>query len=476
MEWTPEELAAQAKGTLVQGGAGKISGAFIDSRRPLAGGLFVPIVAARDGHDFIEGAVEGGAAAVLIGGARPIPILPGEVTVVRVNDTLEALTSLGAGARAAVRGPVVAIAGSNGKTTTRSFVEAALGASLRPVLCTQGNLNNHLGVPLTLLGGPHDPAAMVLELGMSAPGENDALARLVAPDVGVITSIGVEHFEFFSSVEEIAEAEFEIAAHIASAGALVVPSDEPLLEARAPGRACDQLLRVGPCEDADVRVESAWLELGADPRTHARIVVADEGTFTVRLRTFGLHNARNAAAALAVTKALGLPLDAAAAALEEVHPVGDRGRVRAVGRHALIADCYNANPASMEVALRSFAALKDLVAGPRVAVLGDMLELGPGSPGFHREVGAQVAATGVDLLVGVGPEAAHAVAAALDRGVAALAVGLDEVEAAVDAVVERLEGAAEAAPGAVLVKASRGVRLERVVEGLAARLGSGLGD
>ena len=188
----------------------------------------------------------------------------------------------------------------------------------------------------------------------------------------------------------------------------------------------------------------------------------------MRLRTFGLHNARNAAAALAVTKALGLPLDAAAAALEEVHPVGDRGRVRAIGRHALIADCYNANPASMEVALRSFAALEEVVAGPRVAVLGDMRALGPGSPDFHREVGAQVAETGVDLLVGVGPQAAHAVASASDRGVAAVAVGLDEVEAAVDAVFERLEGAAEAAPGAVLVKASRGVRLERVVEALRA--------
>ena len=113
MEWTPEELAAHAGGTLVQGGAGKISGAFIDSRRPLAGGVFVPIVAARDGHDFIEGAVEGGAAAVLIGGARPIPALPAGVTVVRVEDTLEALTSLGSRARAAVSGPVVAIAGSN---------------------------------------------------------------------------------------------------------------------------------------------------------------------------------------------------------------------------------------------------------------------------------------------------------------------------------------------------------------------------
>ena len=188
----------------------------------------------------------------------------------RVEDTLEALTSLGSRARAAVSGPVVAIAGSNGKTTTRSFVEAALRSSLEPVLCTQGNLNNHLGVPLTLLGRPHDPAAMVLELGMSAPGENDALAQLVAPDVGVITSIGVEHFEFFSSIEDLADAEFEIAAHIACAGALVVPS-EPLLEAARQGAPATSLARwlAGRGRAGGVRVAGARRG-SPDARAHHR--------------------------------------------------------------------------------------------------------------------------------------------------------------------------------------------------------------
>lgn len=466
MEWTPADLATDAGGVLERDGGGTISGAFIDSRSPVPGALFVPIVAARDGHDFIGHAVREGARAVLIQRDRAVPNVGAHVTVVAVEDTQRALDALAVAARARVRGPVVAITGSNGKTTTRSYVQAVLASAFRSVLCTKGNLNNHLGVPLTLLGTPHAPDAMVLELGMSAPGENAHLARMVAPTVGVITSVGIEHFEFFESIEDIADAEFEVAAHIHRDGALVIPCDEALLTARAPRRACADLMPVGPCADARVRLTRAWIDGSHDaPETHAEVTMHDGKTWTVRLRSFGLHNARNAAAALGVASALGLPIPAAIAALEQVVPVGDRGRSHRVGPHLVVSDCYNANPSSMEAALSSFATLRAQVQGPLIAVLGDMLELGPRTDDFHREVGARAAALGLDALIGVGEASRHAVAAAREAGVEAFAAGRDEI----DEVVSRVQGAlADGAPGAVLVKASRGLRLERVVEALRA--------
>jgi UDP-N-acetylmuramoyl-tripeptide--D-alanyl-D-alanine ligase len=227
VRWTAESLAEAAGGSLMRRSDRPIAGAFIDSRNPLPGGVFVPIVAARDGHDFLEHAVVGGASAVLVGRGRAAPT--GDLTVVEVNDTQEAFDALARDARARCQGPVVAITGSNGKTTTRAMITAVLEAGDHRVLSTWGNFNNHLGVPLTLCGEPHDPTAMAIELGMSAPGENDHLASIVHPDIAVITSIALEHVEFMGTLEAIAAAEAEPVPHIREGGALVVPGDEPLL-------------------------------------------------------------------------------------------------------------------------------------------------------------------------------------------------------------------------------------------------------
>lgn len=465
MEWSPGELAVAARGELVRDGGGKISCAFIDSRAPIAGGLFVPIIAARDGHDFIVDAVRGGAHAVLVDHAHEIPELDPSVSVVRVGDTQGALDKLATAARARVNGPVVAITGSNGKTTTRAYIQAVLESHYEQVLCTSGNLNNHLGVPLTLLGTPHAPDAMVLELGMSAPGENAHLSEIVSPDVGVITSVGVEHFEFFESVEAIADAEFEVATSIRGAGSLIVPCDDALLAARAPSRACDRLIRVGPCTDADVRIERAWIDEQASPRTQASVHLSGGRVYTVELRAFGLHNARNAAAALGVAEALEIPLEPVLDRLAQVEPVGDRGRVFRCGEHLVVADCYNANPSSMRAALSSFVALRACCDGPLVAVLGDMLEMGNASAQFHQDLGGEVADHGIDCLVGVGAKAVHAVSTAKTRGVTARGFDPSDVDAIVGAILDGLTSDA-GGTGAVLFKASRGIRLERVVEQL----------
>jgi UDP-N-acetylmuramoyl-tripeptide--D-alanyl-D-alanine ligase len=464
VRWTPESLAAAADGRLLRSGGRPIHTAFLDSRQPRRDALFVPIVAARDGHDFMADAIAGGALAVLIARGRTPPA--GEVTIVEVDDTLAALGRLASDARRRIVGPVVAITGSNGKTTTRAFIEAALGSALDPVLCTRGNLNNHLGVPLTLLDEPHDPAAAVIELGMSAPGENDQLAQIVEPSVHVITSIALEHLEFMGSIEAIAAAEAEPIRWLRASAdgrgpALVVASDEPLLaEHVARADPSVRVIRFGPL-GSGATVEILEVEVGVP--TRARLRVADVGEIELRLRTFGAHNARNAAAAIAVARHLELPLDPVIAALERVEPVGDRGRVRELGSHLLIADCYNANPGSMAVALDSLAQLRTRRSGPLLAVLGDMLELGPDELALHAELGERAVALGLDGLLGIGPRSEAAVTAARAAGLAADHLASDQVDEAAAWVRDRLAGREN---GAVLFKASRGIRLERVLDRL----------
>lgn len=427
-----------------------MAGAFIDSRVPLSGGLFVPIVAARDGHDFLDAAIAGGAAAVLVAEGKAVP--QGDVTVVRVDDGLAAMTRLAAASRNRVTGPVVSITGSNGKTTTRAMVDAVLRSGLPDVLCTRGNLNNHLGVPLTLLGEPHEPGAMVVELGMSAPGENDHLASFVRPSVAVITSVALEHLEFMGSIEAIAAAEAEPVQHVVDGGAVVLPSDEPLLQPHLPDDGGPRVLTFGPGADAFVRIESVT----QGERTEARLRVGTDDV-TVRLQVFGLHNARNAAAALCVGRHLGLALAPMVEALESVTPVGDRGRALELGPHLVIADCYNSNPGSVEAALQSLAALRPGRSGALVAVLGDMLELGPQSQALHGEVGTRCAALGIDHVVAFGPLSRATAAAARDAGVSAFETE-DPAEAA-----EAVRSALGEEPGGVLLKGSRGMRLERVL-------------
>ncbi|PRP92529.1 UDP-N-acetylmuramoyl-tripeptide--D-alanyl-D-alanine ligase [Enhygromyxa salina] len=477
MRWTPTTLAAAAGGRLVRAGEREIAAAFIDSRAPRVDALFVPIVAARDGHDFIAAAARGGASASLIGAGRPVPAGAEALTLVEVDDTLAALTALARDARDHIEGPVVAITGSNGKTTTRAFVEAALASALPRVLCTRGNFNNHLGVPLTLVDAPHEPEAAVLELGMSAPGENDHLAGIVRPSVHVITSIALEHLEFMATLDAIAAAEAEPIAHLrpgpgGEAPALVIPADEPALRPHLPEPSAGvRVLRVGPASaselDGPLDVAITQVEVGVRTRARLRLRAGDQ--LELQLATFGAHNARNAASAVAVAVHLGLPLAPLVDALEAVEPVGDRGRLHELGPHLLIADCYNANPGSMRAALDSLAGLRGQRAGPLLAVLGDMLELGPTEAQLHREVGEHAAALGLDAILGFGPLTRELVEAAREGGVAAtqqLAGDDAEVEDALAWVRAQLEAGGGEGGGAVLFKGSRGMRLERVVAGL----------
>jgi UDP-N-acetylmuramoyl-tripeptide--D-alanyl-D-alanine ligase len=459
VRWTASELASACGGELIQEGGRQIATAFIDSRRAVVDGLFVPIVAERDGHDFAASAAQGGAAAILWQKDRPRP-QGGQfdgLTIVEVDDTLAAFGELARDARDRIEGPVVAITGSNGKTTTRAMVQAVLQAGFKSVLCTQGNLNNHLGVPLSLLAEPHHADAAVLELGMSAPGENDHLAGIVRPNIGIVTSIALEHLEFMGSLEAIAKAEAEVMPHVRPAGTLVIPMSEPLLEAEIPHGYRPTVARCGEGEAAAVRIHE--VEVGRRTRAVFSFDDAPDVRVELSLQTFGAHNARNAASALAVGRSLGLPVADMVAALESVEPVGDRGRLVEHGETVVIGDCYNANPGSMEVALRSLAMLRVGGHAPLVAVLGDMLELGPREESLHHEVGRLAAELGIDAVVGFGPRSSATVEGAIAGGAAGVHVGQD-VERATRVVQESL---AAGPRGAVLFKGSRGMALERVM-------------
>lgn len=451
MRWTPEALARDAGGTLIRSTEQPVSGVFIDSRTPVAGGLFVPIVAARDGHDFIPAAIEGGAAATLVQRGRHSSAE--KISVIEVDDTQAALTRLATRRCAAFDAPVVTISGSNGKTTTRAMVAGALESAFGTVLRTRGNFNNHLGVPLTVLNEPHEPDAMVVELGMSAPGENDMLAAIARPQVHVITSVALEHLEFMKSIEAIAAAEAEPIVRVRPGGCVVAPIDEPLLKPHLDQASVD-VLTFGNTSACDVQI----LDVDVGAKTRATVRVGPHEPVAVEVPLFGAHNARNAAAALAVGHRLGLPLEGMVDALATVRPVGDRGRAIEWNGHLLIADCYNSNPGSVEAALGSLASMQ--CAGPKVAVLADMLELGPTENALHAESGALAAELGLDAVLGFGPLSRHSVEAAAAAGLRA------EHFDSIDDLRDALRAVLGDAGGVALIKGSRGMRLERVLDEL----------
>jgi UDP-N-acetylmuramoyl-tripeptide--D-alanyl-D-alanine ligase len=426
----------------------------IDSRTLEPGALFVAIRGPRfDGHDFLAEARARGARAALVerdvAAAETLPL-------VRVADTTRALAQLARHARRAAAVPVVAVTGSVGKTTTKDMA-AALLAPLGPVLKTEGNLNNQYGLPLTLLRLDERHRAAVLELGMSAPGEIRALTALAEPDVAVITRIAPVHLEFFPSLEAIADAKAEILEGLRPGGTAVLNGDDMHLQ-RIGARFHGRTLWFGHDRRFDVSAER-WRGTAFGMRFELRIAGR---ALDVALPLPGPHFVENFLAAAAAAHALGVSLDAIAEAASTLAPARHRGELLrlAEGVH-LLDDCYNSSPAALEAAIVALG----LVPGQRrVAVLGDMLELGPTAPDLHRQAGRSLVGR-VDVVVGVGPLAAELVEGARAAGFPAEALcHLADADAAAHAV------AGLASPGdALLVKGSRGVHLERVVDALAAR-------
>ncbi|MBM3558677.1 MAG: UDP-N-acetylmuramoyl-tripeptide--D-alanyl-D-alanine ligase [Alphaproteobacteria bacterium] len=464
--WTSAEAATATGGTLMGGDwqAGSVS---IDTRSLTGGDLFVALAGPNhDGHDWLAAAREAGAAAAIV---RSGSAAPDGLKTLAVADTAAALAALGRHARDRTPAKIAAVTGSAGKTGTKEALALALGA-LGPAHASAGNLNNHWGAPLSLARMPAATEWGVFELGMSAPGELTALSRLVRPHVAIITTIAPAHLEHFASLDAIADAKAEIFLGIETGGTAILNRDDPYfgrLAAAARAAGVARILSFGSAGDADARL------LAYAPTGDGAGMAADIGGARIDLTTglTGRHWAQNILAVLAAVHALGGDVTRAAAALANLQaPVGRGRRVTvrtAGGNYLLIDDSYNANPASIRAAL---AVLGETIPGPggrRIAVLGDMLELGPHAALLHAGLAAAVEASSVDLVFTAGPlmaELAEATPPAL-RG----------AHAGDAAALLPLVRAAVRAGDVVLVKGSNGSRMGPLAAALAQPAGTGGG-
>jgi UDP-N-acetylmuramoyl-tripeptide--D-alanyl-D-alanine ligase len=448
------ELVRGTEGALVGGRLDTVvTGVSIDSRTCRPGDAFFAIRGAlQDGHAFVAHARMRGAVCAV---TTRIPTgLGGEASfpVVLVDDTTVALQRLGAAHRRSFAIPVIAITGSNGKTTTKELVATVLSARRR-VLKPVGSYNNQWGVPLTLLALEPEHEAAVLEIGMNAFGEIAALAQLCQPTIGVLTTIAPAHLEGVGSIEGVQKAKGELVEAIPPDGVVVLNADDPLVLALA-ARARGPVMTYGQADPADVRLgDVALVEGGLAFR-----LVAGRATADVRLPLAGRHNAWHAAAAAAVGLALGVPLDEAAAALALAAPLKGRLVWREVGGVRVLDDTYNANPVSVRAALDAFREAPG--GGRRWVILGDMLELGSLTDAAHQEVGARVAGLPVAGLAAVGPAMRLAAEAARAGGCPDVATFASPEGAAAHVLARVARG------DRVLVKGSRGMRMERAVAAL----------
>lgn len=433
----------------------RLSGVAVDSRKTRSGDLFVAMRGARvDGHDFAREAVAAGAGAVL--GSRIPPGLPKSFPVLLVEDAADALLRFAASMKRQAGFRLAAVAGSVGKTTTKEFTAAIL-ARRHAVERTPGNQNSAVGFPMSVLNFPRTPEWMVGEMGMSAPGEISRLSRAFEPDVAAITVIAAEHLEFLGSLDGVAKANAEVLEGLKPEGVFVVNADDARLEGVAatwPGRK----LRFGRGAEADVTVEDV-----APGDTGSRFrLKTPTGTVDAALGTPGLHQVANFLAASALALAAGATPDDCAATAPTLAAAPHRGEFRRHPSGALLYDdAYNASPPSMRAALDT---LKLLRGTRKIAVLGDMLELGPEERWWHRDAG-RYAVGRADLLVCVGSRARAIGEGAIEAGLASDSILCAENAEEAAALLEPMLDAGDA----VLFKASRGVGLDRAVARLTGR-------
>jgi UDP-N-acetylmuramoyl-tripeptide--D-alanyl-D-alanine ligase len=422
----------------------------VDTRTQNAGDVYFALRGENhDGHEFVGAAVEKGAAAVVVehhcgaeAGPKGHPALKSALLV--VPDTLRALQDAGAWARRKWGGTVVGVTGSAGKTTTKDAI-AGLLATEWPVGKTVGNFNNHVGVPLSILRLPDGCRAGVLEIGMNHAGEIRDLAAIARPDIGVVTNVGYAHVEFFDSIEGVAAAKRELIDALPPDGVAVLNADDARVLAFGgahPGRS----ITFGFSEGAEVRAEA--VECGAGGTRFRALGVDFETGLT------GRHAVSNLLAALAVARAFGIAPERLRDAVRGFAPGNMRGERTEHNGIAVWNDCYNSNP---EAARSMIDVLRETPARKRIAVLGEMLELGRAADELHRGVGRYAAERGVDLLVGVRGNARAMVEAAREAGVPAEFI--EDPAAAGELVKARAR-----AGDAVLFKGSRGVRMERALE------------
>ena len=458
---TAEQIIGAMNASLVGARLPAVTGFSIDTRTLQPGDLFFAIRGDRlDGQDFVAAAFQKGAAGAVVSEIRPG--VSASNSQLLVGDTTAALQQLALDYRRRWGGKVVAITGSAGKTTTKSFT-AALLQSRHRVYSNHGNLNNHYGLPLSLIRMPHDTEIAVVEMGMSHAGEIAFLSRIAEPDLGIITNVQPVHLEFFGSIEGIAAAKGELADWLESGGTWTYNADDPLLARRAlrhRGR------KIGFAVLADTDVRARDVRTASLDRTDL-VLEAQGRRVPVSLPMAGRHYVYNFLAAAAAAAALGITPEECAIQAAGLAPASMRGRVLHLGNAAtLIDDSYNSNPAALHEMASAAGELRGFLR--KVAVVGEMLELGPESGQFHEAAGEALQRAGFDWVIGVQGDASRICSGAVAAGLpASQARFFEESESA-----GRFAAEICSARDLFLVKGSRGVKMEKVVERLVAAYGT----
>ncbi|HMS84923.1 MAG TPA: UDP-N-acetylmuramoyl-tripeptide--D-alanyl-D-alanine ligase [Nitrospira sp.] len=465
-----EELRKVIGGLVLSGdeaawGKQRVRRVSLDTRSLRPGDLFIAIQGERfDGHDFVKSALVRGAVGAIVHESYDVSLRAGKFlskrmrpVILGVPDPLYAYQQLASYFRGRFKIPIVAVTGSNGKTTTKEMV-ASVMAHRWKILKTEGNLNNRLGVPQTLfrLNAQHQGA--VIEMGVDNIGQTTRLCEIAKPTIGIITNIGPDHLEFFGSMDVSAQAKAELLDRLPGDGTAVLNADDSYygyLTARAQCR----VVSFGLSAKADVRA----LNVTSDGRngTMFRLVLPQSRRHTnVHIRVQGEHNVVNALAAAAIGTTLGLSGASIAQGLSKFRPAAMRSQVSVCQGVKLIIDCYNANPASMTAAVQLLTQIR--TKGKKIAVLGDMLELGPNAAQMHEEVGGFVARQGIDQLVACGPLGKSLAKGAREAGQDSSHIReVSDATAAADAVKSIAKSG-----DVVLIKASRGMKLEHVADAL----------
>ncbi len=451
-EWCGAESikAISDKGDLL------LSGVSTDTRKVKPGQLFVPLLGDRfDGHDYIQAAREAGASASLWDRNRPMPDI--DIPLIVVEDTLLALQALAVGYLSRLQAKVVAVTGSNGKTTTKDLISSVLSTRYR-VHKTEGNYNNHIGLPLTILSAAQDTEALVLEMGMSGRGEISLLSGIGQPDVAVITNIGESHMKQLGSRRNIASAKLEITNGLKPGGKLVYYGDEPLLtEAIAELNLTAEVGTITFGENPDNNWIARYIRVTADG---TQFSVAGEDDTNYELPVPGRHNAVNALAAIAVGRLFQLSFEEIGEGLKAAKLTGMRiERSSAKNGAVILNDAYNASPTSVKAAINLVAELSGY--RRKWIVLGDMLELGTDEVALHGEIGRYLTADKADNVVVYGPLSEQTYLEAKPGFPGRSVLYFKEKAALADYLLEQL-----ASEDLVLVKASRGMRMEDVVTAL----------
>lgn len=434
---------------VVDDGGLTVSRISTDSRTLRPGDLFVPLRGENfDGHAFVEQASERGAIGAMVEESWK-GVTPKAFALIRVPDTLAGYQTLAANYRKSLPLRVIAITGSNGKTSTKDFLAATLSPGFR-VTKTEGNFNNHVGLPQTMLAASSNDEIAVWEIGMNHPGEIAALSKIAAPDAAIITNVGLAHIEFMGSREAIAAEKGSLAEAVGAGGTVILNADDPFSQGIAE-RTRAKVIFAG-IEKGSVRA----IEVGQSSTGCEFTILEGAHRCRAQLPVPGIHMVQNAMLAVAAGRAFGLSLEDCAAGLASTPLTKARLQIKEIGGIQFVDDSYNANPDSMKAALRTLVELD--ADGRRVAVLGEMSELGEESERGHREVGEAAAALGIDELIAVGATGAAIARAARQAGLRN-SIAVNNAEEAAGLLGET------AAPGdLILVKGSRSARMERVLE------------